>query len=156
YLPFRRTIAQMKQEAIATLSARERRALQPILEEKRQRQAVARPRPLVKHWKIGELTALVENGLTGRDQGRGRRRFGEAQCFACHRFGNEGGGLGPDLTLVARRYGVRDLLEKVLDPSKAVSDQYAAVVIATTDGKVVTGRIVNLQEDQMDVVTNLL
>jgi putative heme-binding domain-containing protein len=156
YAPLRRTLGQMKQDAVATLSARERRALQPLLEAKLPREAVARPRAFVKHWKLAELVSLVENGLTGRDPGRGRRLFGEAQCFACHRFGNEGGGLAPDLTGIARRYGVRDLLEKVLDPGKAVSDQYAASVITTTDGKVVTGRIVNYQQDEVQVVTDLL
>ena len=36
-----------------------------------------------------------------RDFDRGRKLFGEAQCFACHRFDNEGGANGPDLTIVS-------------------------------------------------------
>ena len=41
-------------------------------------------------------------------------------------------------------------------PSKSVSDQYQAVTIATTDGRVVTGRIVNLNGDNIMVNTDML
>jgi putative heme-binding domain-containing protein len=99
---------------------------------------------------------MVERGLTRRDFDRGRRLFGEANCFTCHRFDNEGGAQGPDLTLASGRFNVRDLLESIIDPSKEISDQYAAVTITTTDGKVVTGRIVNYSGDQMVVMTNML
>src|SRR5205807_275133 len=119
-------------------------------------QIVGSPRPLIKKWKLDELAPIVERGLKQRDFDRGRRLFGEAQCFACHRFDNEGGAQGPDLTIVSGRFSVRDLLESILDPSKEVSDQYAAVVITTTEGKIVTGRIVNYAGDEMIVMTNML
>ena len=38
---------------------------------------------------------------SGRDFDRGRKLFAAAKCFACHRFDNEGGSNGPDLTGVA-------------------------------------------------------
>ena len=37
-----------------------------------------------------------------------------------------------------------------------ISDQYAAVMIATTDGRVITGRIVNLNGDNLMVNTDML
>jgi putative heme-binding domain-containing protein len=98
----------------------------------------------------------VEQGLKSRDFDRGRSLFGAANCFSCHRFANEGGASGPDLTGAAGRFSMRDLLESIIEPSKEISDQYAAVVITTTDGKVVTGRIVNLHTDSMSVMTNML
>ena len=55
-----------------------------------------------------------------RDFDRGRKLFGEAQCFSCHRFDNEGGAQGPDLTSVAGRFSQRDLLESVVEPSKVI------------------------------------
>ncbi|HMC90111.1 MAG TPA: heme-binding protein, partial [Gemmataceae bacterium] len=75
---------------------------------------------------------------------------------ACHRFDNEGGAQGPDLTGAAGRFNVRDLLESIVEPSKEISDQYAAMIISTIDGKVVTGRIVNHNADNMIVMTNML
>jgi putative heme-binding domain-containing protein len=148
----------MKADAVATLSDKEKEELKPILEAKPADPTpiVGKPRPVVKRWTLDELAPVVEKGLTKRDFDRGRRLFGEAQCFACHRFDNEGGSTGPDLTILSGRYSVRDLLEKVLDPNKAISDQYAGVVITTKDGKTVTGRVVNYNGDNMDVMTNML
>jgi putative heme-binding domain-containing protein len=148
----------MKGDAEATLTAQEKETLRPILEAKpvAPTPPVGKPRPVVKQWKLEELVPAVEKGLVHRDFDRGRRLFGEARCFACHRFDNEGGAQAPDLTILSGRYGVRDLLEKVLDPNKFISDQYGAVIITTTDGKVVTGRIVNYSGDSMMVMPNML
>src|SRR5262249_53627225 len=74
----------------------------------------------------------------------------------CHRFANEGGGMGPDLTIVSGRFGVRDLLESIIEPSKVISDQYAAIVVTTSDGKQVVGRVVNLFGDGMNINTDML
>jgi putative heme-binding domain-containing protein len=156
--PLRTTLRQMQRDAVATLSPRESQLLKPFLENKSPASAPVgtHPRRLVKQWNIGELAPVLERGLTKRDFDRGRRLFAEAQCFACHRFDNQGGGPAPDLTMIARRYSMRDLLEKVLDPSRAIGDQYRSVIIATSDGVLVTGRIVNNQGDTITVVTNLL
>ncbi len=76
-------------------------------------------------------------------------------CAACHRFGSEGGGVGPDLTAVGGRFGVRDLLDAIVEPSKVISDQYAAVSIAKTDGQVVTGRVGNMHGDILSVIEDM-
>jgi putative heme-binding domain-containing protein len=148
----------MKNDAVATLTAKEKVDLRPILEASPVAQApiVGKPRPIVKQWKLDELTPIVEKGLTKRNFDRGRRLFGEANCFACHRFDNEGGAQGPDLTSAAGRFNVRDLLESIVDPSKEISDQYAAMIFITTDGQVVTGRIANYSGDDIMVMTNML
>jgi putative heme-binding domain-containing protein len=111
----------------------------------------------VKAYKIADLTDALDKGLkSGRDYDRGRKLFAAGKCFACHRFDNEGGSNAPDLTGVAGRFSPRDLLESVIDPSKEISDQYAAVEIRTTDERVITGRIVNLNADNVMVNTNML
>jgi putative heme-binding domain-containing protein len=103
------------------------------------------------------LAPVVEAGIkNGRDYARGRNLFGAAKCFACHRFNNEGGGTGPDLTGVIGRFNVRDLLESMIDPSKTISDQYGAVVVVTADGRSLQGRIVNLAGDNISINTDML
>ena len=102
------------------------------------------------------MEPLVKQGLSGRDYQQGRKLFGEAKCFACHRFDNQGGAIGPDLTALSGRFNVHDLLESIVDPSKVISDQYAAVTIATIQGEVVTGRIVNLKEGSLMINTDML
>jgi putative heme-binding domain-containing protein len=148
----------MKADAIATLSTREKEELNPIIEAKplASKTAVGKQRPIVKKWKLDDLVPIVERGLVKRDFDRGRRLFGEALCFSCHRFDNEGGSQGPDLTQASGRFSVRDLLESMVTPSKEISDQYAAVIITTNDGKVVTGRIVNYSGDTMMVMPDML
>jgi putative heme-binding domain-containing protein len=148
-------------DAIASLNEKEKTELlkftmQSLMSVSSAAPASMKARPFVKKWQIDELTPMVEKGLTKRDFDRGRQLFGEAKCFACHRFDNEGGSQAPDLTVLAGRYSVRDLLEKVLNPNKFISEQYGAVIIATSDGKTVTGRIVNYSGDNMSVMTDML
>jgi putative heme-binding domain-containing protein len=74
----------------------------------------------------------------------GRKMFGSAACFACHRFGNEGGMTGPDLTAAGGRYSPRDFLDQVLNPSKEINEQFVPTVVTKNDGKTISGTIVNL------------
>ncbi len=157
---FGKFVAMMKADAEKTLSADEKVALKPILDMKATGPGavIAPPRAFVKKYTLDELVPVVEKGLKagGRDYEKGRKAFAATNCFGCHRYDNEGGSAGPDLTAVAGRFGVKDLLESILDPSKEVSDQYQAVDIVTLDGKSITGRIVNLNGDNMMVLTDML
>ena len=149
----------IKEDAVALLSESEKVSLKPILEAKPATTVSALPpRPFVKKWTLDELVPVVDRGLKvgGRDYEKGRKLFGAANCFACHRYDNEGGSAGPDLSGVAGRFAVRDLLESILDPSKEVSDQYGAVEVDTLDGRKVVGRIVNLKENTIMVNTDML
>jgi putative heme-binding domain-containing protein len=150
-------VRNIKKEAVDALTEEEKTALKTILEAKPADvpMVVAKPRPFVKKWKVADLAPVVEKGLKGRDFDRGRSLFGAALCFSCHRFNNEGGATGPDLSSVVGRFSVRDLLESIIEPSKEISDQYASVIITTMDGKTVTGRIVNIHGDTLHVMTDM-
>ncbi len=101
-------------------------------------------------WTVARLAPALQGGLLNRDLERGRKMFGATGCFQCHRFQGEGGAVGPDLTQVAGRFGPRDLLEAILEPSKTVSDLYANVIINRRDDESLTGRIVyHLQDDSV-------
>ncbi len=157
---FGRFVEMMKEDAVKTLSAEEKVALKPILEAKAEASnlVVLKPRPFVKKYALDELVPMVEKGLKagGRDFDAGRKMFAATSCFACHRYDNEGGAAGPDLTAIAGRFSQKDLLESIVDPSKEISDQYGAVEIDTLDGKKVVGRIVNLNGDNIMVNTDML
>ena len=113
------------------------------------------PRPFVKAYKMDDLVGKLDALKSGRDYDRGRKMFAAAKCFACHRFDGEGGSNAPDLTGAAGRFSARDLLESTIEPSKEISDQYAAVEIRTNDERVVVGRIVNLNTDNVMVNTDM-
>jgi putative heme-binding domain-containing protein len=114
-------------------------------------------RPFVKEWTTSELVPMIESGLAGgRDYERGRKIYSEVACAACHRFNDDGGSVGPDLTALAGRFSVRDMLEAIVEPSKVISDQYGAIIIHKTNGQVVTGRVANLQGNSLNVIENML
>jgi putative heme-binding domain-containing protein len=156
---FANFLKMIKADAVATLSPTEQQALADILQANPATLKLPEeaPRPFVKAWTMEDLAPLLDPGLQrGRNFDRGRRIFATAKCFACHRFDNEGGSVGPDLTGVAGRFSPRDLLESILEPSKEISDQYQAVEILTKDERVVVGRIVNLNNDVVMVNTDML
>jgi putative heme-binding domain-containing protein len=149
----------IRKDAITTLTDPEKTALKGIYDADPATVKLPPepPRPFVKAWKIADLTEALDKGLkSGRDFDRGRKLFAAGKCFACHRYDNEGGSNGPDLTGVAGRFSPRDLLESILDPSKEISDQYGAVEVRTADDRVVVGRIVNLNDDEIHINPDML
>ncbi len=156
---FRRFVDAIKQDALAGLSESQQVAMKSILEAEptitSPMEALA-ARQFVKEWSRGELERSARTALKGgRDFERGRKVFGEAACFACHRFDGEGGALGPDLTSAAGKFSPSDLLESIMEPSKVVSDQYAPSVFTLENGDTVTGRIINLGSDNITVNVNM-
>ena len=71
----------------------------------------------------------------------GRLVYAKADCIKCHRFGEIGGGVGPDLSSVGRRFQKKELLQSILYPSHFISDQYATKTVATASGRTFTGVI---------------
>jgi putative heme-binding domain-containing protein len=153
-------VKEIKDNAMATLSIREKAALRDILEAKPESSAPAfslKPMQFQKAWMLADLEDSLESGLkAGRDFTNGRNMFGAATCFACHRFNQEGGAVGPDLTSVAGKFSPRDLLDHTLNPNKEISDQYGSTVFTLKDGSVVIGRIANMKEATMMVSTNMM
>jgi hypothetical protein len=82
--------------------------------------------------------------------------FSQAACFKCHRFDRQGGLVGPDLSAVGRRYNDLNLVESLIEPNKVISDQYEATTFVLDNGKSITGRVVNLVNDQYLVSENML
>ena len=100
------------------------------------------PRKVVQEWTTADLQSLLAQVSKGRNFARGRDLFVEAQCAACHRYGDRGGMIGPDLTAVSTRFKRQDILESSTEPSKVLSEQYMNTSIETVEGKVHVGRIV--------------
>jgi len=56
-------------------------------------------------------------------------------CSGCHRIGDRGPQVAPELTHIGKKYTRRQLLDKLLDPSKSVDPKFAAYLLQTTDGR---------------------
>ncbi|NNM25332.1 MAG: c-type cytochrome [Phycisphaerales bacterium] len=104
-------------------------------------------------WTTREVVTLAGAGLTGRDWQRGRRMYQAARCAECHRFAGTGrGGVGPDLTAVATRFTVPDLVRALVEPSATISDQYQQTELLLADGTLLVGRIVNETADEITLL----
>ena len=62
-------------------------------------------------------------------------------CGQCHKIYGEGQEVGPEVTLNGRG-SYEQLLSNVFDPSLVIGPSYQATTIATTDGRVLTGLVV--------------
>jgi putative heme-binding domain-containing protein len=89
--------------------------------------------------RLREFLPLVAGG----DAHRGRVVFfsPKATCSACHRIGDDGGAIGPDLTRIGASRAPRDLLEAILVPGAAFAQGYESYVVETTDGQQFVGMI---------------
>ncbi|MCC7421082.1 MAG: c-type cytochrome [Planctomycetaceae bacterium] len=71
------------------------------------------------------------------DAPKGREVFKKV-CGQCHKMYGEGAEVGPDITLNGRN-NYDQLLSNVFDPSLVIGASYQARILATTDGRVLTG-----------------
>jgi putative heme-binding domain-containing protein len=110
-------------------------------------------RPLVKEWTVDDLTPDLSSVGKSRDFNNGRQIF-QALCVTCHKLGDEGGAVGPELTGVASRYSREYILESILLPSKVISSQYANTIVRTTDGEVFEGRVIRESADKVVLRTS--
>ncbi len=151
-------IKNIKQAAIDGLSDSTKQTLADILQAPPEATAeAAEPaRPLVRKWQVNELLPAVTSPEHVPNFDQGQKVFAAAQCYKCHRIGIQGGILGPDLTAAGGRFNHKDMLTAIIEPSKVVSDQYGATQFLTDDGRVVVGRVINMNGNQLQVLTNML
>jgi putative heme-binding domain-containing protein len=90
-----------------------------------------------------KLTADEIFEYQNRQQAAGSAEAGrpifEKRCAMCHRFGELGQEVGPDLTTIASRFKKKDVLESILWPSKVISEQYQSEMFELKDGSTVSG-----------------
>jgi len=73
------------------------------------------------------------------DAQRGRKVF-EKNCSICHRVGDAGHAVGPDLASTKNK-SAADLIVAILDPSREAQSNYTTYTVLTLQGKVLSGMI---------------
>ena len=79
------------------------------------------------------------------DVANGQRVF-KKTCSTCHRINGEGHVVGPDISDV-RNKTRESLLYDILDPNRAVEPRFTDYVVATDDGRILNGLLVNETAD---------
>jgi putative heme-binding domain-containing protein len=89
-------------------------------------------------------------GLKG-DSARGEAVFftKELKCAECHKIGDKGVALGPDLSAIAKTRSKSEILESILEPSRRIDPQFTSYLVKTIDGRTVTGLLVKRDDKQV-------
>ncbi len=105
-----------------------------------------------------ELEQLSQAALARQgDVERGRKLFFDAekvQCSKCHRIGNEGERLGPELTGVGDRFSRIHIVESILEPSRTVATGFQTLGVVLRDGRVLTGIKIAESETTLTLADN--
>lgn len=164
---FNNFLKNFLKDFVAGLNEGEKAELAPMLAEissgaSSRKKAVVDPFPaaklrsFVQSWTVADVAGDLGKVASGRNYQRGRQAFVDAQCLLCHRFGSEGGGVGPDLTALAARFQRVDMLESIIDPNKVVSEQYQNTLVELKNGDDVVGRLVDETPTELVLVPNPL
>ncbi len=158
---FDKFIEFIRTDAVASLSDADKTALAAVLAKKPEKKSAIEnlgalfAGRTMKNWTLEEIGPIAQKSMKGRNFANGRKMFGAAACFACHRFGNEGGMTGPDLTGAGGRYSPYDLLDQIINPSKVINEQFVPIVVTKNNGDTITGMVVNLNGDTVTLNTDL-
>jgi len=88
---------------------------------------------------------------------RGRKLFFDlekSQCLKCHRIGDQGERIGPELTGVGSRFSRIYLVESILEPSRTIAPSFGTLVVSLKNGKLVTGVKVEETDKTLTVADN--
>src|SRR5262245_31333056 len=91
------------------------------------------------------------------DPERGRKLFFDAEkvhCSKCHRVGDQGERIGPELTGLGDRFSRIHIVESILEPSRTVATGYQTVTFVLRDGRVLTGIKIGETDDMLKLADN--
>lgn len=153
-------LVKIRQEAIAQIPAAELPLYRSIIdawaEPLHNLRKPKKQRGYVQDWKLAELEGELKANPSGRNFSQAQDALASAQCLLCHKIGEEGGSVGPDLTAISSRFSRRDILESIIDPSKVISEQYVNTEFTLKDGALVVGRLVSEDDDKLVVRPSML
>lgn len=154
------SLVEMRNIFLATFAEDERSALaqdldKPYVQPINRTAAATVSRRFVRKWTIPDAIASIDGAGDQRDLARGKQLFAAVQCSRCHAVAGSGSSIGPDLTGVGGRLAVPDLMRSMIEPSATISDQYQQTMF-TVNGRVITGRVSNMQGDEYYVSTDVL
>lgn len=121
----------------------------------------ALPGHTFKNWKLEDLEPLLAKmDAKTRNRDSAKDALIRAQCVFCHRVSNDpslpAGVFGPDLVQVSARFGRKDLLDHILNPSKFIDEKFRLVTVKTSDGKTVTGSLESEDDERVVLKPNPL
>ncbi|MCE9631843.1 MAG: c-type cytochrome, partial [Planctomycetia bacterium] len=112
----------------------------------------ATPAPASPHaMNDAQLDAFVELVRTKGDRSRGEAIYKREslKCVSCHRIGDDGGRVGPNLAAIGASSQLDYIIDSLVQPAKNVKEGYNTLVVVTDDGQVVTGIQVSRSDEEL-------
>jgi putative heme-binding domain-containing protein len=72
-------------------------------------------------------------------------------CAKCHVVKGQGGAVGPDLSGVGATYPREELIASVLYPSQKIFSGYEPIIVATGDGRILTGILKRESPEEIEI-----
>jgi putative heme-binding domain-containing protein len=91
---------------------------------------------------------VVQHGNAPQGESIFRRK--DLACLKCHAIAGAGGQVGPDLISIGASAPIDYLIDSIVQPNKAIKENYHSLVVATKDGRVFTG--IKVRETNSEVV----
>jgi len=102
-----------------------------------------------------QAAEAVRNTSSGGNAARGEGIFqGKGGCLECHRVMAKGSRVGPDLSEIGVYRRSSDLERSILDPNDEILPANRSIRAVTTDGKIVTGRLLNRDTFSLQLMTS--
>ncbi len=91
--------------------------------------------------------AALETG----DAAQGVAVFAAAKfaCLSCHKIGNHGGSVGPELTAIGKERSIEQIIESLYWPKREVKPEFDSLTILTDDGNLHQGYQVRSDEQEL-------
>jgi putative heme-binding domain-containing protein len=105
------------------------------------KELAARAEKLVGSLGAGDRRAVIQSyraALAKKGDAAAGREVYRKNCITCHRIGDEGHEVGPNLASI-RTKSPAEILDQILDPNRLVEPQFFNYQILTTGGRVVEG-----------------
>lgn len=149
-------IRDIRQRAVDDLNDEERATLKEVIQGQQNLNVVdwESTRRFVHNWQLADLLPLLAQIGHNRFYESGKSAYEAAQCGKCHRFGDQGGTTGPDITVVGNRLSPQYLLESLLVPTKFIPELFRNKIIHIENGNILTGRVVYDDGKQLRIRTH--
>jgi putative heme-binding domain-containing protein len=104
-------------------------------------------------WKLVAFVKRIgSQGLLEKapgDPAAGHAVYEKSGCGNCHRIGKDGGALGPELTDIGRRRGLKFLAESLAKPEVDIPINYRGIQVVLKTGQTVSG--IRLNRDDLSI-----
>jgi putative heme-binding domain-containing protein len=105
-----------------------------------------------KEKQIAALEKIFNEAPLWAYDGRAGRQHFQTLCASCHKLGDDGQRLGPELT-GAGKHGIRYYLENTIDPNAVIGADFQMTTVETRDGDVISGLLINESADALTIRT---